>query len=111
LSQGIIESFDPSSISVQVAGDNLYALRFYDGKDAHAMGQYLFETFTPQTNRAGLALPPDWNGMTGIKQWQITPGTIIIRGKAAPQLGKGSQYTGGSDQIFVLEPWKHGGLQ
>jgi len=107
----IIESFDISTISVRRAGDNFYALRFYDTKDARPMGQYLFETFTPQTNRSGLALPPDWNGMTGIRQWQITPGTTIIRGRVAPQLGRGAQYTGASDQIFVLKPWDYGSLQ
>jgi len=107
----IIRSFDLSTISVQKAGDNLYGLRFYDSAGARPMGQYLFETFTLQTNRAGLALPPNWNGMTGIKQWQITPGTTIIRGRAAPQFAEGSRYIGGSDQIFVLEPWRYGGLQ
>jgi len=49
--------------------------------------------------------------MTGIKQWQITPGTTIIRGRAASQFDEGPQYTGGAEQIFVLRPWEHGGLQ
>ena len=34
--------------------------------------QYLFETFTPYINKEGLALPPSWNQMTGIKQCQKT---------------------------------------
>jgi len=75
------------------------------------MGQYLFEAFAPQTNRAGLALRPDWNGMTGIKQWQITLATTIIRERAAPQFDSGVLYSGGAEQIFVLRPWKYGGLQ
>ena len=35
---------------------------------ARPNGQYLFETFTSNINRDGLALPPSWNQMTGIKQ-------------------------------------------
>jgi len=54
---------------------------------------------------------PNWNSMTGIKQWQITLDKTIIRGRAAPKFHKGSQYLGGSDKIFVLQPWKYGGLQ
>ncbi|KTS58739.1 hypothetical protein NS380_09865 [Pantoea dispersa] len=30
--------------------------------------------------------------MTGIKQWQIKPGTTMIIGKAAPQFEYGDQY-------------------
>ncbi|TDB41616.1 RHS repeat domain-containing protein, partial [Photorhabdus khanii] len=108
----VIDSFELSGMSVQKAGNNLYGIRFHDyGKTARAEGQYLFETFTSQTNRSGLALPPDWNGMTGIKQWQITPGTAIIKGRAAPQLEYGSLYSGGAEQMFVLQPWKYGSLK
>ncbi|WP_275658235.1 RHS repeat domain-containing protein, partial [Photorhabdus bodei] len=107
----IIDSFELSGMSVHKAGDSLYGARFHDfGKRARPEGQYVFETFTPQTNRSGLALPPDWNGMTGIQQFQIKPGTTIIKGKAAPQYDFGPQYTGGAEQIFVLEPWKYGSL-
>ncbi|MFP1779985.1 RHS repeat domain-containing protein, partial [Lonsdalea quercina] len=107
----IIDSFDLETISVRKAGNNQFGTRFHDyGKTARAEGQYVFETFTPQTNRAGLALPPEWNGMTGIKQWQIKPGTTMIRGRAAPQFEYGSQYSGGAEQIFVLQPWKYGSL-
>lgn len=48
--------------------------------------------------------------MGGIKQWLIKEGTTIIKGKAAPQLSEGTQYVGGAEQIFVLEPWKYGSL-
>jgi len=75
------------------------------------MGQYLFETFTSQTNRARLALPPEWNGMTGIKQWQITPETTVLRSGTAPQMSYGGQYAGGAKQMFVLEPWNYGSLK
>jgi filamentous hemagglutinin len=108
----ILQSFDVSTLTVNTAGDNLFALRFHDfGVTAKPMGQYLFETFTPQTTRVGLALPYEWNGMTGIQQWQITPGAIYLRGTAAPQFNFGSQYVGGADQIFILQPWKYGTLK
>lgn len=108
----ILESFETPTLSVETAGENLYGLRFHDfGKKATPEGQYLFETFTPQTNRAGLALPPEWNGMTGMKQWQITPGTTVIRGRAGPQFEYGAQYGGGAEQMFVLQPWKYGSLK
>jgi hypothetical protein len=48
--------------------------------------------------------------MTGMAQWQIKPGTTYISGKVGPQLQFGSQYIGGANQIFVLEPWKYGTL-
>ncbi|UXK11311.1 hypothetical protein NYP80_02605 [Erwinia pyrifoliae] len=107
----IIDSFELDTLSVQKAGNNQFGTRFHDfGKTARAEGQYVFETFTPQTNRAGLALPPEWNGMTGIKQWQIKPGTGMIKGRAAPQFEYGAQYSGGAEQIFVLQPWKYRSL-
>ncbi len=74
------------------------------------MGQYLFETFTPQVNRANLALPGEFNLMTGIKQWQIAPGTTYLRGRVGPQLQYGPQYIGGGDQIFIYKPWATKGL-
>lgn len=108
----ILQSFERGTISVETAGDSLYGLRFHDsGERAHPMGQFLFETFTPQTNRGGLALPHEWNGMTDISQWQIAPGTTVLRGRTAPQLSYGSQYPGGAEQMFILEPWKYGSLK
>ena len=72
-------------------------------------GQYLFETFTPNINRGGLALPPSWNQMSGIKQWQIEPGTVILKGIADSQQLEGAQYIypGGAEQIFIYQPWKY----
>ncbi|MDU4291732.1 MAG: RHS repeat-associated core domain-containing protein [Mixta calida] len=107
----IIDSFELNTLTVQKAGNNQFGIRFHDyGKTARAEGQYVFETFTPQTNRAGLALPPEWNGMTGIKQWQIKPSTTMVKGRAAPQLEYGAHYSGGAEQIFILQPWKYGSL-
>ncbi|MEE3664939.1 hypothetical protein V2I52_24115 [Brenneria sp. g21c3] len=82
----IISSFELDTISVQKAGNNRFGTRFHDdGKSAWHLGQYVFETFTPLTNRSGLALPYEWNRMTGIKQWQIKPGSTIIRGSDLAQ--------------------------
>jgi hypothetical protein len=64
----ILQSFEIGTIRVEKAGFNQFGVRFYDNKWARPMGQYLFETFTPQTNRANLALPPVWNKIEGIKQ-------------------------------------------
>ena len=72
-------------------------------------GQYLFETFTPNINREGLALPPSWNQMTGIKQWQIKPETVILKGIADSQELEGIHYIypGGAEQIFIYQPWNY----
>ena len=37
-------------------------------KQLSRWGQFLIDTFTPLTNRANLALPPQWDGMTGVSQ-------------------------------------------
>ena len=96
----ILESFDVRTINIKIADDSTYGLRFYGG-NANAEGRYLFETFTPEINRENLALPYEWNSMTGIRQFQINPGTIIIAGRAAPQLEYGSQYVGGANQWYI----------
>ena len=72
-------------------------------------GQFLFKTFSSYTNRESLALPPSWNQMTGIKQWQLKPETIIFKGTAAPQRLKdaGYTYSGGAPQIFIYKPWNY----
>lgn len=87
---------------MDVAGENAYGLRFHDfGVNAQAKGRYIFESFNPLTNRNNLALPPEWNSMTGIKQWRVKPGTEIIKGNAAPQFKYGSQYVGGEKQWYI----------
>ncbi|WP_146548949.1 T7SS effector LXG polymorphic toxin [Rummeliibacillus suwonensis] len=96
-----LESFEIGTIRLDVAGSNTYGLRFYDNINAYPRGRYLFETFSPQVNRSNLALPPDWNRMTGIQQWQVKPDTIIIKGKAGPQFQMGNQYIGGVEQWYI----------
>ena len=111
----VLDSFAPQTLQVEIAGSKEYGIRFYDMKYkanprlARPNGQYLFETFTSNINRDGLALPPSWNQMTGIKQWQIKPGTIILKGIADSQELEGIHYIypGGAEQIFIYQPWNY----
>ena len=96
----ILESFDVETIKLQTAGESTYGLRFYGG-GANAEGRYLFETFSPLTNRQNLALPYEWNSMTGIQQFQSINGTTMITGKVAAQEEFGSQYIGGAGQWYI----------
>ena len=96
----ILESFDVETIKLQTAGESTYGLRFYGG-NANAEGRYLFETFSPLTNRQNLALPYEWNNMTGIQQFQVRSGTTMITGTAAAQKSFGSQYIGGANQWYI----------
>ena len=96
----ILESFDVRTIKVKTAGENTYGLRFYGG-NANAEGRYLFETFSPLTNRENLALPYEWNSMTGIQQFQVKNGTTMLTGAAAPQSSFGEQYVGGAHQWYI----------
>ena len=96
----ILESFDVETIKLQTAGESTYGLRFYGG-NANAEGRYLFETFSPLTNRQNLALPYEWNSMTGIQQFQVRNGNTMITGKADAQKSFGSQYIGGANQWYI----------
>ncbi|QEH44079.1 RHS repeat-associated core domain-containing protein [Chitinophaga sp. XS-30] len=93
----ILESFEVGTISLRTADNATFGLRFYGGA-ANQSGRYLFPTFTNYTNRAGLALPPSWNSMSGISQFQIAPGSTYIFGRAASQ---GGIYGGGSYQMYI----------
>ncbi|SCP99894.1 hypothetical protein, partial [Anaerobium acetethylicum] len=96
----ILESFDVRTIKMETAGDSTYGIRFYGG-DAQEKGRYLFETFSPTTNRNNLALPNEWNSMTGLQQFQVKSETSMITGNAASQLQYGSQYVGGAKQGYI----------
>ena len=68
--KNILQSFDVRTIKVRLARTNEYGIRFHDkGLKATANGRYLFETFPASRN--SLAIKPEWNNMTDIKQWQI----------------------------------------
>lgn len=96
----ILESFDVRTIKMETAGDSTFGIRFYGG-NANAEGRYLFETFSPTTNRNSLALPYEWNSMTSIQQFQVKSGTTMITGNAAGQTSFGSQYIGGAKQWYI----------
>ena len=96
----ILESFDVRTIKLEIAGENTYGLRFYGG-NANAEGRYLFETFSPLTNRSNLALTYEWNSMTKIQQFQVKSGTTMITGAVASQTSFGAQYIGGAIQWFI----------
>ena len=74
---------------------------YIHGGNANAKGRYLFETFTSQTNRNGLALPFEWNSMESFKQFQIKPDTVMIVGDASAQFNYGNQYIGGANQWYI----------
>ena len=111
----VLDSFSPQTLQVEIAGSKDYGIRFYDVNYEinpwlpKPNGQYLFETFTQNINRGGWALPPSWNQMSGIKQWQIEPGTVILKGIADSQQLQGTQYIypGGAEQIFIYQPWNY----
>ena len=107
----ILQSFDIPTIKVRVADDATFGIRFHDfGKTAKPVGQFLNDTFSSLTNRKTLALPWEWNDMSGVVSWQIKPGTTYLTGKIGAQFSYGPQYVGGAVQHFVLEPWKYGTL-
>ncbi|MFZ2539575.1 MAG: hypothetical protein WAX04_11825 [Oscillospiraceae bacterium] len=96
----IMESFNVGTIKLETATDSTFGIRFYGG-NANAEGRYLFETFSPVTNRQNLALPYEWNSMSEIQQFQVKSGTTMITGNAAAQTSFGSQYIGGAKQWYV----------
>lgn len=83
---------------MRTADNATFGLRFYGGA-ANQRGRYLFPTFTNYTNRVGLALPPSWNNMSGISQFQIEPGTTYIFGRAASQ---GGRYRGEATKCILI---------
>lgn len=96
--KNILQSFDVRTIKVRLARTNEYGIRFHDkGLRATANGRYLFETFPASRN--SLAIKPEWNNMTDIKQWQIKKGTLLFEGVAAPQ----GNLSGGQIKKFVVD--------
>lgn len=97
-----LQSFDVRTIYMDVASANTYGIRFHDfGENAYPKGRYLYETFSNLSTREGAAIKQSWNNMTGIKQWKVSEGTTIIKGKAAPQIENGYKYQGGVEQWFI----------
>jgi len=95
-----IQSFQIETITKQTADNSTFGLRFFDNKNAFSKGRYLFQTFTNDINRIGLALPQKWNKMTNFTQWQIKEGSTYFMGRAASQ---GGRFTGGAWQMFIYD--------
>jgi len=93
----IINSFEIETMTLKIADNNTFGLRFFDNINAYEKGRYMFPSFANSTNRFGLALPYQWNRMTKLTQFQIRPGSPYIFGRAAAQGNIG----GGANQIFV----------
>jgi len=94
--KNILDSFDIETIKVRRATDSEFGLRYYDGINANAKGRYIFETFP--ASRESLAIKPEWNQMTGIAQYKVNPGSVIIEGKASAQ---GPGLPGGQTQKYI----------
>lgn len=93
----ILQSFEEGTISVRQAGSSEFGLR-YHSDPSRAGGGYLFETFP--ASRESLAIKPEWNDMTGFRQYQVRPGATIIEGRASPQ---GPYLTGGQVQKYIYD--------
>lgn len=91
-----MESFDTKTLNVRRATDSEFGIRYFDNVNAQKKGRYLFETFP--ASRQNLALKPDWNKMTFMKQFQIRPNTTILEGRAS-SMGVGVE--GGQIQKYI----------
>jgi RHS repeat-associated protein len=96
----ILQSFEEGTLSVRQAGSSEFGLR-YHSDPSRAGGGYLFETFP--ASRESLAIKPDWNDMTGFRQYQVRPGATIIEGRASPQ---GPYLPGGQVQKYIYD-WRN----
>ncbi len=94
----ILESFEIHSLRVRKATDSEYGLRYFDGVNAKARGRYIFETF-PAT-RESLAVKTEWNQMTNFSQFKVTPGSVILEGRASAQ---GVGLSGGQIQKYISD--------
>ncbi|MBI4658415.1 MAG: RHS repeat-associated core domain-containing protein [Verrucomicrobia bacterium] len=96
----ILQSFEAQNMVVRPAGQSEFGLRYFSDAN-RAGGSYLFETFP--ASRSSLAIKPEWNTMSGFRQFQIRPGAIVLEGRAAAQ---GPYLPGGQAQKFILN-WRH----
>jgi hypothetical protein len=93
----VLESFEIETINVRPATETEFGLRYFDGVNAQAKGRYLFETF-PAT-RESLAVKTEWNQMTHLAQFKVSPGATLIEGRASSQ---GVGLSGGQIQKYIL---------
>jgi RHS repeat-associated protein len=94
----VLESFEVETIKVRAASANEYGLRYFDGVNAKAKGRYLFESFP--ASRESLAVKSEWNQMTNIAQFKVSPGATIIEGRASAQ---GAGLPGGQVQKYITD--------
>ncbi|WP_444943654.1 RHS repeat-associated core domain-containing protein [Microbulbifer sp. ZKSA006] len=94
----VLESFDIKTLNVRQATDSEFGIRYFDNVNAWEKGRYLFETFP--ASRQNLALKPEWNQMTYMKQFQIKPKTTILEGRAS-SMGVGVE--GSQVQKYILD--------
>lgn len=83
-------------MTVRQACQSEYGLRYFSNPNRPA-GNYLFESFP--ASRTSLAIRPEWNSMSGFKQFQIRPGTTILEGRASSQ---GPYLPGGQVQKTII---------
>jgi hypothetical protein len=95
----ILQSFETENMIVRQACKSEYGLRYFSDPSRTA-GNYLFESFP--ASRYSLAIRPEWNSMSGFKQFQIRPGATILEGRAASQ---GPYLPGGQNQKFIIN-WR-----
>jgi len=97
----ILQSFDEGTMCVREAGPQKFGLRYFTDPTWPG-GSYLFDTFP--ASRGSLAIKPEWNAMSGFRQFQIRPGTVILEGRTSAQ---GPYLPGGQVQYFILD-WRSG---
>ena len=96
----ILQSFEAQNMVVKQAGQTEFGLRYFSDAN-RAGGSYLFETFP--ASRSSLAIKPEWNTMSGFRQFQVRPGVTVLEGRAAAQ---GANLPGGQGQKFILD-WRN----
>ena len=101
LSKSIAKTFRRGRYKKIILDKPTVLSRYYDNVDAFAKGRYMTNPSSLSgsrfLNRQGLALRPRWNKMTKLAHWQLQPGTVIYKGRAATQF----PWLGGKTQYFL----------
>lgn len=91
-----LQSFEPGTITLRIADDSTYGLRFYGGDKSTAMSPYLNPTFPLGRVKDVNALPAH-NTAEKIMQWQVQPGSPYLFGRIRAYSGR----PGGGQQLYV----------
>ena len=101
LSDDVARTFAGSRYSKIVLDKPMTLSRYYDNVGAFAKGRYMTNpssiTGFKFVDRMGLALKPQWNGMSKVAHWNLPARTTIYKGRAAMQF----PWIGGRTQYFV----------